>query len=367
MINILYIVSTLRKTGPIIVLDNIIKYLDKSKFIPIILTLSKEPKDSLKEYFINDLHTRVETLNLSRLQGFFLAKNRIKKIVKDNNINFIHTHGLRADIIVSHLSTPFISTIHNYPHYDYPLRHGKIKGGLMAKKHIEFIQNNPRNSIACAKAISYDFKQDGFELEYIQNGVDTDKFHPINEQEKENLKENLNIDKSKRIFISTGALISRKDTKTLIKGFMNFNKNKNNLLLIAGDGFEKQELEDISDENIIFLGNISNIDQYLQISDCFVSASLAEGLPNSVLEAMSCGLPTLLSDIPSHRELYEDEFGEFFQIKNIKELTEKLYSVKSNFKIISNLSTRLVEKNFSAKVMSLKYQKIYLEKLKYVK
>jgi glycosyltransferase involved in cell wall biosynthesis len=359
MIKVLYIVSTLRKTGPIVVLGNIIKYLDRSKFTPIILTLSHEPKESLQDYFITELHTNVETLGLSRLKGFFLAKKRIKNFLIKNNIDFIHTHGLRADIIVDNLSTPFISTIHNYPYYDYPLRHGKIKGNLMAKKHLKFILNNPQNCIACAKTISYEFRQNGLNLKYIQNGVDTDKFYQISKEEKNKLKKDLNIVKSKKVFISTGALIARKDMKTLIKGFMAFNKNKSNILLIAGEGEERQNLENIADDSIVFLGNVSNINQYLQASDCFISSSLAEGLPNSVLEAMACGLPTILSDIPSHRELYQDEEGLFFHIKNITELTNKLKLIENNLETISKLSKNIIEKKFSAKIMSYQYQKIY--------
>ena len=73
MMKILYVVSTLKRSGPVIVLSNIIKYLDKNRFEPIVLT-SPEPKESMKKYFENDLNTKVETLGLGRVQSLFVAK-----------------------------------------------------------------------------------------------------------------------------------------------------------------------------------------------------------------------------------------------------------------------------------------------------
>jgi predicted O-linked N-acetylglucosamine transferase (SPINDLY family) len=81
MKKILYIVSTLQRSGPIIVLANIVKYLDRDKFEPIVLTLSPEPIDSMKEYFENELNTKVATLGLSRIQGLFFAKSHVKKFI----------------------------------------------------------------------------------------------------------------------------------------------------------------------------------------------------------------------------------------------------------------------------------------------
>jgi len=70
-----------------------------------------------------------------------------------------------------------------------------------------------------------------------------------------------------------------------------------------------------------------------------------------------------LSDIPSHRELYEGKKGSFFKIKNIKQLSKLLNQTSSCFEIQKELSLELIKQNFSAKIMSKKYQEIYKEKL----
>jgi glycosyltransferase involved in cell wall biosynthesis len=363
MKKILYIVSTLKRSGPTNQLSYIIKYFDKSKYEPIVLTLSPEPKeDSMKSYFIDTLGVRVETLGLSRIQGLFFAKSHLEKFIKDNAIDLVHSQGIRADGLMSRIDIPRVATLRNYPYYDYPMKFGKLKGNMMARNHLKSIKKKPDSNIACAKTIAQEFKQNGLNLKYIQNGVDTEKYFPLKEEKKKELRKKLGIDNDKKVFISVGSLIPRKDMATVIEGFKKYN-DENSLLLIAGDGVEKESLKQLANKNIKILGNISNVIEYLQTSDSFVSASLAEGLPNTVLEAMACGLPCMLSNIPSHLELYERENGNFFNIKDAAGLGELLKIVSEDFKTQQSISLKLVRENFSAKAMYEKYQKVYEEKL----
>lgn len=363
MKKILYIVSTLKRSGPTNQLSYIIKYLDKNKFEPVLLTLSLEPsEDSMKTYFVDDLGVRVKTLGLSRIKGLFFAKQYIKKFIKDNNIDLVHSQGIRADGLMSGINIPSVATLRNYPYYDYPMKFGKFKGYLMARSHLKAVKNKSNCSIACAKTIAEEFKQNNLNLGFIQNGVDTEKFFPLSIDQKNKLRKKLGLNLNQRIFITVGSLITRKDMVTVVEGFKKYN-DVNALLLVAGDGIEKVGLEIIANSSVRFLGNISNVVEYLQVSDCFISASLAEGLPNTVLEAMSCGLPTILSDIASHLELYEGEKGNFFKVRDINHLAQLLGVISQNIELQKEISLKLVQEKFSADVMSEKYQKVYKEKL----
>ena len=72
-------------------------------------------------------------------------------------------------------------------------------------------------------------------------------------------------------------------------------------LLFLGDGEFRKTVEQkavkkgVSDR-IIFMGNVSNVPKYLSAMDIFVLPSHFEGLPFSLIEAKSSGLPCLLSD-----------------------------------------------------------------------
>ena len=113
---ILYIVSTLKSSGPINVLFNLIKYLNRDSFEPFILTLSPEPKNSSLSRF-QKLGVRVHSLNLSRVQGFIIGKYALKRFVEEHCPDVVHTHGIRADMLSAQCLQPYkrVSTIHNYP------------------------------------------------------------------------------------------------------------------------------------------------------------------------------------------------------------------------------------------------------------
>ncbi|MFT5759453.1 MAG: glycosyltransferase involved in cell wall biosynthesis [Alteromonadaceae bacterium] len=361
MKKILYIVSTLKKTGPTNQLSYILKYLDRTRFSPIILTLSPEPEDSMKEYFENVLMVSIYSLHLSRLTGSVLAHYKINQFIEEHSIDVLHSQGLRADSLIASIKRPKVSTLRNYPFYDYPSKFGKIKGTIMAYSHLRSIKQNAKNCIACSKSISNEFRNNKLRLPFIQNGVDLSIYSALTITDKVILKERMNLPLNKKLFITVGSLIPRKNVETLIKAFNIYNKNEESLLIIVGDGFERGSLELNANQHIDFVGNQPNVVKYLQCSDVFVSASLAEGLPNTVLEAMACDLPVVLSNIPSHLELFEGEGEFFFAPKSHIELASKL----KNLDDIEGRkrSNEMINRNFSAESMSKKYQQVYMEKI----
>ena len=82
-------------------------------------------------------------------------------------------------------------------------------------------------------------------------------------------------------------------------------------LLLIGDGAGREmleaEIEKLCMQDRIYLpGARDNVYDYLSVTDLYVSASLSEGLPFNVMEAMACGLPILISDTKGQRDLMRD-------------------------------------------------------------
>ena len=361
MKRILYIVSTLKRCGPNNQLSYILKYLDKSSYLPIVLTLSEEHEgDSIKEYFIDDLSVRVETLRLSRIAGFFLAKKNLKKFIKENKIDLVHSQGLRADGLVGGLKIPKVATLRNYPFYDYPMTYGKIKGYLMAKLHLNYLKRIDEARVVSLSISNLLKENNNYEIDHVQNGTDLDRFMSL---EKKSLRKRLDIDIDKRIFISVGDLTSRKEPLLIIKAFKKANL-ENSKLIFLGNGplFDVCNKEISSFKNIELVGKVANVHQYLGASDYFISASLAEGLPNTVLEAMACGLPCILSNIPPHKEIAQLNIKSslFFEKTDIKGLTQKLNTLKNeDYEVMSEASKKIIHGYLSAELMSNNYQSIY--------
>lgn len=126
MKKIIYCISTLKKTGPSIVLYNIVKNLDFTKYRPIIITLSPEINNSLIENFKN-LKVEIIQLNLSRIKGFLFGGFKLKKIIKKINPSIIHCNGFRDILLVGlfvNKKYKKIVTIHCDFAIDYVLKYG---------------------------------------------------------------------------------------------------------------------------------------------------------------------------------------------------------------------------------------------------
>lgn len=99
---------------------------------------------------------------------------------------------------------------------------------------------------------------------------------------------------------------------------------------IAGQGDEENNLKALADSlkgQVVFLGKIDNqkLPFYLTASTLYVSTSLSDGTSLSLLEAMSCGLPVIVTDIPSNREWVEEGVNGFlFRPALHEELAEKI-------------------------------------------
>ena len=362
MIKVLYVVSTLKRCGPTNQLSYIIKYLDRTKFNPIVLTLSPEPcEGSMKSYFTDELGVDVQTLGLSRIQGGLFARSALQKFVNTNAIDLIHSQGIRADNLSSRINISNVATLRNYPYFDYPMTYGRLRGWLMAKAHLNYLKSIDYPVVVSKSVSNMLLSMNNYKIEYIQNGVDLERFPTSCKKE---LRDSLNIPSDANVFISVGHLSSRKDPLTVIKAFQRADI-KNSILLFLGDGglVEKCKSSVLNDSRIKFIGKVSNVTDYLMASDYFVSASLAEGLPNTVLEAMAAKLPCILSDIPPHLEIAElDGISTLiFKTQNIDDLKEKMRTIiENNYDAMSISSRRIIEEHLNAKSMSERYQEKYL-------
>lgn len=359
---VLYIVSSLKKTGPTNQLYNIIKYLDFSQFKPHIVTLSPEPEESMRNAF-NELNVKIISCSLSRIKGMFYLPYLLKKIVKEINPHVIHTQGIRSDMLSAHFLKEYkrIATLRNYPYEDYKMTYGKILGTFMAYHHINSLKKIDI-PVVCSESIKMKVKPHRLKALVVRNGVDQNIFYPVTKEEKQFLRKKLEIPDDKNVFISVGHLNSRKDPETVIRGFLSSVAKDNSLLLMIGDGPLRKSLQKKyeNQSNVKFLGRKGNVDEYLKLSDYFISASLSEGLPNSVIEALACQVPVILSNIEQHKEILNFNVlaGKLFKVKNYLDLTSKINEF-TDYKQAQKACMSIINKHLSASNMSKNYQSLY--------
>ena len=150
------------------------------------------------------------------------------------------------------------------------------------------------------------------------------------------IKSNYDIHKKVKVCM-IGNFKKSKDHKTLIKSLKILNKRlkKHNvnaiLYLIGRDAGMKPELKKLIDKMnlnnfIIFTGWLKNIPKHLNKFDLGVFSSNTEGMPNSLIEMMQCGLPIVANNFPTAKEVLPTENYKFIsENKNPSDLCEKLY------------------------------------------
>ena len=132
-------------------------------------------------------------------------------------------------------------------------------------------------------------------------GVDTDRFSP-----GESPLETLLHPRPRVVFL--GRLHAQKNLSTLLAAWTEASKRVSASLIIAGDGplladLKQQSQSSGAGNSVHFVGAVNNPLDYLRAADIFVLPSLAEGMSNSLLEAMSVGLPVIASRIGGNSDL----------------------------------------------------------------
>lgn len=142
-------------------------------------------------------------------------------------------------------------------------------------------------------------------IQVIYNHIEECNFDKP-EQRKRVLKE-FGLQEDSILLVTTGLLIPRKNLHFVLKAFAKVDSNKAVLILI-GEGPLHDSLQSLSkqlelEDKVIFTGWRDDVLEILAGCDLFVFSSRLEGLSNSILEAMACGLPCLVSDIQENREI----------------------------------------------------------------
>ncbi len=360
-IRILYIVSTLQKSGPTTQLYGLISTLPKEKYVIKIITLSPEPQESRWNEFVS-LGVEADSLNMNRVEGMFFAGNRLRDVINRFKPNIVHSSGIRSDLLICRMriGVSWCATIHSYC-IDYPLQYGRIKGRIMAWLHLRTIKKM-RHPICCSLSLKHLYEQILHRPMYaVQNGISIDRFR-FEDEKRQRLRETYGIGEEEIVYITVGNLLEVKDPLTVIKAFNLLKKEKVHLYII-GDGVLRKTCQEIADSKVIFTGRIENVEEYLLLSDVYISASISEGLPTSVLEAGAAGLPMILSDIPQHREIWNNEskYIHFFNVGDVATLEQKMNIMKemrSNNQTREIISKSIISR-FSSEKMGWEYQKFY--------
>lgn len=157
----------------------------------------------------------------------------------------------------------------------------------------------------------------------IPNGVETDRFRPIERSQSPKLK-----------ILFIGRLIPRKGFQRVVQALPKLRAltQRPFEVEVVGSGTFRSRLDDLAEQLgvsdlIRYVGPVpyEKLHESYQYADIFVLTSLSEGMPSVILEAMGCGLPVVASDVGGNNEIVrEGENGYLIQGDDSNALARRL-------------------------------------------
>jgi glycosyltransferase involved in cell wall biosynthesis len=155
-------------------------------------------------------------------------------------------------------------------------------------------------------------------LQVIYNGIDMDEFAPVSSSQKLDARLELHLPENALVIGQAGRLIPLKGQSVLLDAFIRLSAEFPDLhLLLVGislfgdDAYESALRSQAAcsglTERVHFTGFLPDVRQGLSAMDIFVQASIETDSPVAVLEAMSCGLPVVVSGVRGALEMVEPD------------------------------------------------------------
>jgi len=207
----------------------------------------------------------------------------------------------------------------------------------------------------------------------IINGVDTTRFHRASPEAR---RQPLPADfagQTDLVIGTVGRLEPIKDQATLVRAFIELAARHPEQagrlrLVLVGDGSKRQELETlVANSGLIsqvwFAGSRDDVPALLGAMDVFVLPSLAEGISNTIMEAMASGLPVVATEVGGNAELVlQGKTGQLVPRDNPVAMAEALTGYllhPEQVDIQARASRSRAEQDFSLAVMVDNYHRVY--------
>lgn len=364
----------LRKPNLLIATDNFLPRWDGiARFLMEILPALTEQYDVTvvspnygKSNHESFKHVKIPLSKIS-LGDYTSAKHEpktIKKLVKNSDIVFTQTSGPIGGWAIKYakkLKKPVAAYIHSIEWELVPMAtinffFAKILIPLM-KMYSKYIYAKTNLLIVPSEDTAELLSWQGIQTQktVVYCGVNSDLFKPLKERtDKEQfeimeLKDKLGLS-GFCVIGNHGRIAREKDLYTTLRAFNWLQKKKPAIkLLIVGDGVESIKKKLKLAKNVVLVPKTNQVQKYLNLMDCYVTASLTETTSLSTLEALSSGLPVVSTRVGFIKEYVHDDYNGFlFNFGDSWQLYKKLHLLIINPELM-NLVGRRARKSVQEK------------------
>ncbi len=322
----------------------------------------------------------VEIVELEKPEGHsLLTLKRLRALIKQYRPSVLHSRNLAAlEFQLAGLGISGINRVHGEHGRDINDPEGRNwKHNLLRKASRLWIDRYIAVSRELELWLSDRIGVDPIKITRQSNGVDCEIFSPRSPQQESvlrGLESALDIEGC-YVIGTVGRLAAIKDQKTLISAFASVVAKQRGevsrlCLLIVGDGPMRKELESHADRFgvsglVRFCGDRDDVSELLKLMDVFVLPSIAEGVSNTLLEAMATGVPVVATAVGGAPDIIvSSENGYLVEVGDVEQIANTLMTCISDQDGAQELGfngRQTVERYHSWSVAVESYSRIYRE------
>ncbi len=344
---------------------NLVNYLDKDQFEPIVLSFTPGPMvDKLRA---NGIRTHV--INGKSPVNFQMWK-QIKALLEAEQIDLIHAHGTRAYMNIvwaaKQCKIPIIYTVHGWsfhPDQSFLVQNARITAERMLTRWADLtITVSDSNHKTGQQLIK------GFQSRVIFNGIDIKRFHP--DQTFKDIRTAYGIPASHTLVVFLARMTLQKDPLTMIQAFKSIAERYQDItLLLIGQGELDQEVMQSIEQNglqkrVVRDGFRLDVPDVLNASDIYCLPSHWEGQPIGLIEAMAIGKAVIATHVDGSKELVQDGINGILidpqQPQQLAEAIERLHTDINLRRKVANQAYQTVKVRYDAASMTQQIEDAYL-------
>ncbi len=316
----------------------LIDNMDRTKFKPYLtMPFDGELRNLAEERGMEVLIKPVPPMNIMSFFKLIKVRNEYAKFIKKKNIKLIHTD----DDKFAYFST-FIAK----------------KAGIKSIYHARVAQNHkydkllePRidQLVGISEATIFRYKESTIKSKFIKvfDGLDCELFHSNYNQSE--VKNKLEMDEDSTALLFVGQLLVSKGLDDILdatKILSESSKNKYKLYILGTepkvgllDYFTNRAKELAIDIDVIFVGQKSNVQEWMQAADIVLFPShIGEGMGRVTYESMATATPVIATDIVGVNESVTNEVGILINQEDPKAMAEAIELLTNNKELYNKLA-----------------------------
>lgn len=366
-INIMYLYSSKGFGGMVQNISLIINHLNQDIFNIIVVALTNKDDKNAEIQLREDRNVVFHRIDENRKLDL-TAIHKIRDFLSQYKTDILSCHGYKADFYGFILrkfyrcNVRLITMAHGWvtPGFKFQLYYFLDKLVMRYFDKIILVAEGLREELRV-------FLIPKRKLIVIHNAIDLQSFNK--DKDSQVLRKEFNLNKEDFVVGFVGRLSKEKNIETSLFAIRKvINSPKNIKFLIVGEGSQKERLRRISeklniDNQVIFAGYQNDVKKIYSILDLYVSSCIKEGLPNSILEAQSIGIPCIATDIGGNNDIIKDGLNGFLiKPKDYETLSKRIITLLEDRSLANNFvieGQKIISDNFSIQKRIEKLENLY--------